>query len=120
MRLSFWQIGILLGYCMFMTVGQISFKYISLSLGQSVSLADAAVRLPTNALFWATGFLYFISTIYWTWVLTQVPLAIAYPFVSLTLVIVPCLGWALFSETLTPINVLGIGLIIFGVACVAR
>ena len=120
MRLGWWQISILLGYCIFMTGGQIAFKYISLSLGQSASLADAASRLPFNIWFWLTGLLYFFSMIYWTWVLVQVPLAIAYPFVSLTLVIVPLLGWALFSEALTIINIVGIGLIVIGVAFVAH
>jgi len=105
---------------MFMAVGQIAFKYLSQSLGPSISLSEAAARLPFNVWFWLIGLLYLFSTIYWTWLLAQIPLAIAYPFVSLTLVIVPCLAWALFSETLTLVNVVGIVLIIVGVAFVAH
>jgi multidrug transporter EmrE-like cation transporter len=95
-------------------------SWISLSLGQPVTLSETATRLPLNIWFWATGFLYFVLTIYWTWLLTKIPLAIAYPFVSLTLVIVPCLCWALFSETLSLINVVGIMLVVVGVALVAH
>jgi len=120
MRLELKDIGILVVYCAFMTIGQLGFKYVSLSLGKSMSLTDVAINLPFNILFWVTGGVYFISTIYWTWLLTKIPLTIAYPFVSLTLVIVPCLSWVLFSETLTLVNLIGIAVIIVGIGLVVH
>jgi drug/metabolite transporter (DMT)-like permease len=111
---------LLLLYSCLMSVGQIGFKYLARSMDQSVSLASAIVHLPFKFWFWALGLLYFLSTLYWIWLLASIPVSIAYPFVSLALVIIPILSWYLFSETLSLQYWLGVAFIMSGVLLVVR
>jgi multidrug transporter EmrE-like cation transporter len=103
-----------------MATGQILFKYIALDLGSANSLRDAVFSLPVTPGFWGVGFLYGTSMIYWIWLLSQVPLSIAYPFSALSLLIVPIFSYFLFSEPLTIKYFVGIMLIMFGISLVSR
>jgi drug/metabolite transporter (DMT)-like permease len=122
MRLSLWNIGLVLAYAVMMAVGQIAFKYLALLVksGPSASLFAAFVALILNPVFWVVGFIYVAMTFYWVWVLTIVPLSIAYPLSSVALVIVPCLSWFLFSERLDLQYWIGVAMIVGGVVLVTR
>ncbi len=56
--------------------------------------------------------LYAVATMMWIYVLRKVPLNVAYPFMSLSFVIVPTLSWLLLKENPTYYTFLG-GVVIF-------
>ncbi len=120
MRLSLTHMTLLFGYSVFMSLGQIAFKYISFNLLPATSTMDAVVRMLSSVGFWAIGALYGLSMVYWIWLLSQVPLSLAYPFASLAMIIVPVLSWLLFSEPLTIRYFMGVLLIMAGIALVVR
>lgn len=102
-----------------MAGGQIAFKYVALQLGTETSLPMAATRLPFSPWFWATGAIYGLSMVYWIWLLSRVPVVIAYPFSSLSLVILPLLSWFVYGELLTPRYWVGISLVMSGILVLA-
>ncbi len=118
LKLDLGNIFLLLGYVLFMAMGQIAFKYVAKELGNSASLIDTAVRLPFTVSFWATGMLYGISMIYWIWLLSRVPLTLAYPFASLSVIVLPLLSWAIYSEPLSAKYFFGVTLMMLGIALV--
>lgn len=63
---------------------------------------------------------YVISVVVWIMALSRVPVSIAYPMLSIGYVVNAIAAWWLFGEAVTPIRLLGIGVIIIGVFIVAR
>ena len=58
------------------------------------------------------------STVCWLYVLRVAPLSIAYGMTSLTYVLIPLASVYVFGEQIRPLHVVGIVLIIMGIACV--
>ena len=63
---------------------------------------------------------YVISVVVWVIALSRVPVSIAYPMLSIGYVVNAVAAWYLLGETLTPMRLTGIGIIIAGVFLVAR
>jgi multidrug transporter EmrE-like cation transporter len=63
---------------------------------------------------------YAISVVVWVIALSRVPVSIAYPMLSIGYVVNAIAAWQLLGETLTPLRLAGIGVIIVGVFMVAR
>ena len=63
---------------------------------------------------------YVISVVVWIMALSRVEVSIAYPLLSIGYVVNALAAWYLFGEAVTPVRLLGIGIIIFGVFLVAR
>lgn len=63
---------------------------------------------------------YVISVVVWVVALSRVPVSIAYPMLSIGYVVNAVAAWYLLGETLTPMRLTGIGIIIAGVFLVAR
>ena len=63
---------------------------------------------------------YVISVVVWILALSRVEVSIAYPMLSVGYVINALAAWYLFGEAVTPMRMLGIGVIIVGVYMVAR
>ena len=63
---------------------------------------------------------YVISVVVWVIALSRVPVSIAYPMLSIGYVVNAIAAWYLLGETLTPMRLTGIGIIIVGVFVVAR
>ncbi len=57
-----------------------------------------------------------LASITWSLALQRVPLAAAYPFMALTFALVPLAGVLLFRESLAPLQILGLLLIVVGVS----
>ena len=66
------------------------------------------------------GTCYVISLALWILALSRVEVSIAYPMVSIGFALNAVLAWWLLGEAVTPIRMLGIGIIIVGVWVVAR
>lgn len=63
--------------------------------------------------------LYGLSTVTWLFVLSRLPLSLAYPFVGLSFVTVAVLSAALLGERIVPLQAAGTALIAVGVVLVA-
>jgi multidrug transporter EmrE-like cation transporter len=63
---------------------------------------------------------YAISVVVWVIALSRVPVSIAYPMLSIGYVVNAIAAWQLLGESLPPLRLAGIGVIILGVFMVAR
>jgi multidrug transporter EmrE-like cation transporter len=63
---------------------------------------------------------YVVSVVVWVMALSRVEVSIAYPLLSVGYVVNAIAAWYLFGEAVTPMRLVGIGVIIVGVCLVAR
>jgi len=63
---------------------------------------------------------YVVSVVIWIMALSRVEVSIAYPMLSIGYILNALAAWYLFGETVTPMRMVGIGIIIVGVYVVAR
>jgi multidrug transporter EmrE-like cation transporter len=63
---------------------------------------------------------YVLSVVLWIMALSRVEVSIAYPMLSVGYVVNAIAAWYLFGESVTPMRLAGIGVIILGVFIVAR
>ncbi len=63
---------------------------------------------------------YAVSLVVYVLALSKTPVSIAYPMVSLGFALNALLAWWLLGESVTPMRMAGIGIIIVGVVLVAR
>jgi multidrug transporter EmrE-like cation transporter len=61
---------------------------------------------------------YVISVVIWIGALTKVPVSVAYPMLSIGYIVNAIAAYYLFSESLSMMKILGIGLIVVGVVMV--
>jgi len=60
-------------------------------------------------------FLYGVSSILWIYILKNLPLSVAYPTLSIGYILVLFVSWKFLGESVGPINIVGVILIISGV-----
>jgi drug/metabolite transporter (DMT)-like permease len=118
-RLSFAQIALLTFYAFAMTGGQILFKLAALRAAPMNDLTEKLLALAQSGFFLTALVLYAALTVLWTWILTFTPLSRAYGFIALAFAVTPLAGAALFGEPMSFRLVIGIGLIVGGLICVA-
>jgi len=97
-----------------LSVGQVLFKY------AGNAIAGKPVReIPTVLLFsghfWAALVVYGVSTLFWVWALSRVPLSQAYAFVGLSFILVPLFAMLFHGETMSIQVLLGSVLVAAGV-----
>ena len=101
---------------------------VGISLGQLL-FKKAAISIPEPATWqsWVLNpwlivalVLYGITTLVWIWVLRHAPLHLAYPFMGLAFLIVPCLSWLILSEPIQIPTLIGGALILVGITIAAR
>ncbi len=63
---------------------------------------------------------YVVSVVVWVVALSKVPVSIAYPMLSIGYVVNAIAAWYLLGEAVTPMRLVGIGIIVLGVFIVAR
>ena len=95
-----------------MTVGAITLS--AKDLGQTI------FRMLTNPFVFIGLGIYVIGTLFWLTALSRLDLSYAYPFASLSYVIMLLAAWIIFKENITTLRVLGSFVIIAGVLLVAR
>lgn len=113
-------IGILLTYAVALTGGQLLFKLAALRFRPGDRWSDNFIALALNPYLVLAVLLYALLSAAWVWVLTFVPLSIAYPFVALTFVLTVASGALLFGEPISLRLVLGGVMIIAGLIVIAR
>ncbi len=114
--------SILLSVCLGVA-GQLLLKTGVARLG-ALALTDSgvvrvAMRIASNAWIWAGLALYGVSVLLWLVALSAVELSYAYPFISLSYVLIVLASWLLFGEEISLLRVLGVLVICFGVYSVA-
>lgn len=107
--------GWLLVCVMLNAVGQILFKAARVG-DPDGSLVSAFFRPET----WGGFIVYGLSAVCWLWVLSRMPLSIAYPLLSLSFPIVVGLSAIIFAESISSVRWAGVGLIVVGVSMMAR
>jgi multidrug transporter EmrE-like cation transporter len=80
----------------------------------------AAVQVAGEPALWLGLLCYGVSVIVWILALSRVDVSIAYPMLSIGYIVNAFAAWALFGEALTPMRLLGIGVIVLGVFILAR
>ena len=61
-----------------------------------------------------------VGLLFWVFVISRLPASVAYPMMSLAYVTVLLLGWVLLDEHITPVRLIGVGIIVVGVGTIAR
>ena len=101
---------------------------VGISLGQLL-FKKAAMALPVQATWQSWVFnpwlivalvLYGITTLVWIWVLRHAPLHLAYPFMGLAFLFVPCLSWLILGEPIQAPTLIGGALILAGITVASR
>jgi multidrug transporter EmrE-like cation transporter len=77
-------------------------------------------RLFTEPHILAGMFCYAVSLVVWIMALSRVEVSIAYPMLAIGYVVNAIAAYYLFGEAVTPMRMLGIGIIVVGVYIVAR
>jgi len=105
-------------------VGQILLKKgmgamgpLTLSLGK---LGDILWRMGTNPYVIAGLAIYVTGTLFWLVALSRVDLSYAYPFASLSYVVMLVAAWLLFKEDLSLLRLAGTAVVVFGVLLISR
>ena len=63
---------------------------------------------------------YVISVVTWMYVLSRLPVSVAYPAVSLAYVVGVGMGWLFLGEQVSAGRLLGVGIVLIGITVIAR
>jgi multidrug transporter EmrE-like cation transporter len=97
-----------------LATGQLLFKQVGLSI-RGQALPAALISLAGNTTFYLVLAIYGVATLLWIWLLSRIPLAQAYPWTALSVVVVPMLSIMLFGEMVRPLFWVGVALIAAGI-----
>lgn len=108
----------------FTVYGQIVLKWQMLGVGDfpenSSDKILFLIQLLINPWVISGFFAAFLASLAWMAAMTKLELSHAYPFMSLNFVFVIVLSSLLFHETITPLKLIGLGLIILGIVVGSR
>jgi len=90
---------------------------LTLSLNQFTSILW---KIASNPFVVLGLFIYVCGTVFWLTALSRVDLSFAYPFASLSYVVMLIASWQLFQENITPLRILGTVVITLGVILISR
>lgn len=114
MKLTLVQFAELIGFSMMLACGQALFKLSATSVPSLVSV-NGLLALAVNPWFWAALVLYGAATLLYLYILQQVPLSVAYPFVALGFIVIPAISWAFFKEPMSLYYAAGVAFILIGI-----
>ncbi len=118
-----WTLGFLLLIGAFLavdTLTQLAFKLAADGMGDlplGTAYLVAAAHTPA---IWIAAALYGVTYVLWMVVLQRTPLSQAFPLTALSYVTVPAAAWLAFGETIGPIPLAGIVLILGGVCLIGH
>ena len=90
---------------------------LTLSINQ---LGSVLWRIFTNPYVLVGLAIYVSGTLFWLTALSRVELSYAYPFASLSYVVMLAASWLLFSENITPLRIVGTLIVCLGVFFISR
>jgi drug/metabolite transporter (DMT)-like permease len=97
--------------------GMVSTGAVTLSLNQ---LGSILWRIGTNPYVFIGLTFYVCGTIFWLAALSRVDLSYAYPFASLSYLVMLVASWLLFSEDITPVRLFGTMVVGLGVLLISQ
>ena len=97
--------------------GMASMGALTLTTNQLVSILW---RIATNPYVVIGLIIYVCGTVFWLAALSRVDLSYAYPFASLSYVLMLIASWLLFSENITPVRLLGTMVVGMGVLLISQ
>jgi drug/metabolite transporter (DMT)-like permease len=119
MAIGYILISILAG-----AAGQVLLKKGMSSMGALTISPDQVVgilwRIGTNPYVVIGLMIYVCGTFFWLAALSRVDLSYAYPFASLSYVVMLSASWMLFNENITPVRLLGTLIVGLGVFIISR
>ena len=105
-------------------VGQLLLKIGMLRMGRFFLNISTIVPQYTRILlnpFIIAGIISFaLSMLVWLYVLSRLELSVAYPFVALNYVLILFASHFLLKETITPVRIIGVAVIVIGVYLISR
>lgn len=96
--------------------GQILFKYVSLIISSGIPVFTNKVYFFTALAFLVSG----SSSIIWIYLLRNIELSKAYPFMAMSFVLVPVLGKLFYGDHLSLLYFLGTALILMGIIVITK
>ena len=71
---------------------------------------------------WVMGgmLLHVSALVVWLWALSKVDISFAYPFLALGYILVSAMAWFWLGEELSPMKILGMGIIVVGILVLAK
>src|SRR6185295_7699474 len=103
-----------------MTLASFAFILTGVLLNAGAHAAPLGLRLAIEPHILAGLACYVVSVVVWVVALSKVPVSMAYPMLSIGYVVNAIAAYYLLGETVTPMRLAGIGVIIVGVFIVAR
>ncbi len=97
---------------LFLKVGMSNFGSISNALTAFIAVFEPFVFLGL--------IIYFLSSITWIIAISKTDISYAYPFISLSYVIVAILGWLFLNEKISFLRIIGISIIMIGVYIISK
>lgn len=113
-------IGLILLSVLLGGVGQLLFKAALDTMGALELSLQMLLTLLSSPLMWLGLVVYAASALLWLLALIHTDLSLAYPFLSLTYVIVLVGGVICFDEHVTLLRLAGVGAIVLGLFIIAR
>jgi len=101
-----------------MSIGQLFFKQSAIFSDQHPELS-IALKYILNPWFYAAVSFFAIATFSWVKILTQMKISIAYPILSVSYILTAIGAYYIFQEELSPINIVGIFVIMLGVSLIS-
>lgn len=101
-----------------MSIGQLFFKQSAIFVNNNPNLNIVYCYL-FNPWFYAAVAFFAVATFIWVQILTTMKISVAYPILSVSYVITAAGAYYFFGERLSPMNIAGILLIMFGVSLVS-
>jgi multidrug transporter EmrE-like cation transporter len=116
--------GLILGGVILNALGQLLLKAGTNAVGpfefSAANAVPVGVKLASQPYVIAGVVCYFVSLVVWLMALSRVEVSVAYPMLSIGYALNAVAAWYLFGEAVTPLRLLGIGVIVLGVYIVAR
>jgi multidrug transporter EmrE-like cation transporter len=101
-----------------MSIGQLLFKQSAIFVNQNSNL-NILTRYLFNPWFYGAVAFFAVATFIWVQILTTMKISVAYPLLSVSYIITAAGAFYFFGEKLSPVNLVGIFLIMLGVSLVS-
>ncbi len=114
------KVGLLLVSVILGAIGQLMLKIAVTDIGPLVLSLDALLKMATNPMLILSLAIYGVSACLWLLALMKTDLSFAYPFLSLTYIVVLLGSVIVFKEETSPLRLAGFAVVICGLLIVAR
>ena len=118
--LTWGDLVVLIGYAIALACGQVLFKFAATQYPSVGSLKQRLLAIAFSPAFIFAIILYAVLSAFWVWLLTTIPLSVAYPFVALSFVLTLLAGVFIFGEPFSIRLLVGAALIVSGLLVITE